>query len=55
MKQKNKMNKILAKHTGKSEEEVEKATSFDHYFNPEESKEFGLCDEIVGFNKIMEG
>lgn len=52
---KNKMNKILAKHTGKSEEEVEKATSFDHYFNPEESKEFGLCDEIVGFNKIMEG
>lgn len=52
---KNKMNKILAKHTGKSEDEVEKATSFDHYFNPEESKEFGLCDEIVGFNKIMEG
>lgn len=52
---KKKMNHILAKHTGKTEEEVEKATGYDHYFSPEESVEFGLCDEIVGFDKIMEG
>lgn len=52
---KKKMNQILAKHTGKTEEEVEKATGFDHYFSPEESIEFGLCDEIVGFDRIMEG
>ena len=52
---KRKMNQILAKHTGKSEEEVEEATSFDHYFSPEESIAFGLCDQIVGFDKIMEG
>ena len=52
---KRKMNQILAKHTGKSEEEVEKATGFDQYFSPEESVEFGLCDQIVGFDKIMEG
>lgn len=52
---KRKMNQILAKHTGKSEEEVEKATGFDHYFSPEESVAFGLCDEIVEFDKIMEG
>ena len=52
---KRKMNQILAKHTGKSEEEGEKATGFDHYFSPEESVEFGLCDQIVGFDKIMEG
>ena len=51
---KKKMNQILSKHTGKSEEEVEKATSYDHYYSPEESKEFGLCDQIVGFNMIME-
>lgn len=51
---KQKMNQILAKHTGKSEEEVEEATSFDHYFSPEESIAFGLCDQIVGFDKIME-
>lgn len=52
---KRKLNQIIAYHTGKSEEEVEKATSFDHYFSPEESVEFGLCDQIVGFDKIMEG
>lgn len=51
---KRKLNQVLAKHTGKSEEEVEKATSYDHYFSPEESMEFGLCDEIVEFNKLME-
>lgn len=52
---KRKMSQILSKHTGKSEEEVEKATSYDHYYSPEESKEFGLCDQIVDFNMIMEG
>lgn len=51
---KKKMNQILAKHTGKTETEVEKATGFDHYFSPEESIKFGLCDEIVGFDKMME-
>ena len=54
METKRRMNQILATHTGKSEEEVEKATSYDHYYSPEESREFGLCDEIVDFNKIME-
>lgn len=49
-----KLNQLLAKHTGKTEEEVERETGFDHYFSPEESVEFGLCDEIVGFDKIME-
>ena len=48
------VNGILAKHTGKSAEEVEQATSYDHYFSPEESLEFGLCDKIVGFDVIME-
>lgn len=49
---KRKMNLILSRHTGKSEEEIEKATSFDHYFNPEESIRFGLCDKIVGFDEL---
>lgn len=48
-----KMNKILAKHTGKTEEEIEEATSFDHYFSPEESVEFGLCDEVITFDRLM--
>jgi ATP-dependent Clp protease protease subunit len=52
---KKKMNQILAKHTGKSEKVIAKATSYDHYFSPEESVAFGLCDEIVDFGKMMEG
>lgn len=51
---KRKMNQILVRHTGRSEEEVEEATAYDHYFSPRESVEFGLCDEIVGFERIME-
>lgn len=52
---KKKMNRILARHTGRSEEEIERATGFDHYFSPEESVMFGLCDEIVCFERVMEG
>lgn len=52
---KRKMNQILIKHTGRTEEELEKAMSYDHYFSPQESLEFGLCDKIVGFDEIMEG
>ena len=52
---KNKINQILAKHTGKSREEIEKATGFDHYFDPAESIDFGLCDAIAGLDIIMEG
>ncbi|MCC8046358.1 MAG: ATP-dependent Clp protease proteolytic subunit [Clostridiales bacterium] len=50
---KRKMNRILAKHTGRSEEEVERATSYDHYLTPEESVEFGLCDEIISFDRLV--
>ena len=40
------INTILAKHTGKPFEEIDKATSYDNYMNAEESITFGLCDEI---------
>lgn len=40
------INEILAKHTGKSMEEIDEATRFDNYMNAEESIEFGLCDKI---------
>ncbi len=41
------LNDILAEHTGKSREEIDRATNFDNYMNAEESIAFGLCDEIV--------
>lgn len=54
METRRKMNQLLAKHAGKTEEEVEEATSFDHYFTPEEAVAFGLCDRIIGFDLIVE-
>ena len=51
---KRKMNQILAIDIRIGEQAVEEATSFDHYFDPEESLKFGLVDEIVDFGKLME-
>lgn len=51
---KKKMNRLLAKHTGKTEKQIEKATSYDHYFNAEEAIAFGLCDGVIGFDEILE-
>ena len=42
-------NGLLAKHTGKSIEEIDDATSFDNFMNAEEAITFGLCDEIKCF------
>ena len=39
-------NGILAKHTGKTVEEIDEATSFDNFMNAEEAISFGICDEI---------
>ena len=41
------MNGILAKHTGKTIEEIDEATSYDHFMTPEEAIEFGICDQII--------
>ncbi len=39
-------NSILAKHTGKSVEEIDRATSFDNYMNAQEAITFGICDAV---------
>ena len=41
------LNSILAKHSGKSMEEVIKDTDRDHFMSAEEAKEWELVDEIV--------
>jgi ATP-dependent Clp protease, proteolytic subunit ClpP len=51
---KKKINSLLAKHTEKTEEEIDKATDFDHYFSPDEAIAFNLCDEIIEFSKVIE-
>ena len=44
---KNKLNQILAKHTGQSLKKVEKDTDRDFYMNADEAKEYGIVDEII--------
>ena len=38
---------ILAKHTGKSTDEILAKTKSDSYFTAEEAVDFGLADEII--------
>jgi ATP-dependent Clp protease protease subunit len=44
---KNKLNKILAFHTGQPLEKVEKDTDRDFYLSAEEAKEYGIIDEVI--------
>jgi ATP-dependent Clp protease protease subunit len=47
MKIKDKINRILAKHTGQPLEKIEKDTDRDFYLSAEEAKEYGLIDEVI--------
>ena len=51
--ERNRMNEILARHTGKTEKEICKAASYDHYFTSEEAVKFGLCDRVVDFSEMI--
>ena len=41
------MNKIMAEHTGQSEEQIAIDTERDNFMTPQETLEFGLIDEII--------
>jgi ATP-dependent Clp protease protease subunit len=47
IKLKDKVNKILAKHTSQPLERIEKDTDRDFYLSAEESKEYGIIDEVI--------
>jgi len=47
LKIKDKMNKILAKHSGKKLAEVEKDSDRDYFMTAEEAKKYGLIDKII--------
>ena len=44
---KDKLNQILARHTGQPLAKIEKDTDRDFYLNGQEAKEYGLIDEII--------
>ena len=48
LKTKNKLNKILAKHSGKKITDIERDSDRDNFMDAEEAKKYGLVDKIVG-------
>ncbi len=50
---KDKLNRILAHHTGQTLAKVEKDSDRDFYLSAEEAKEYGLIDEVIGIKMEM--
>jgi len=47
LKMRDRINEILAKHTGQSLEKVQKDTDRDYFMSAKEAQEYGLVDEVV--------
>jgi ATP-dependent Clp protease protease subunit len=47
LKLRERINKILTKHTGQSLEKIERDTDRDFYLSAAEAKEYGLIDEVI--------
>ena len=51
MKIKDKLNKILAKHTSQPLKKIERDTDRDFYLSAEDAKEYGIIDEVIKTKK----
>jgi ATP-dependent Clp protease protease subunit len=47
LKTREQLNKILAERTGQPLERIERDTERDYYMSAEESKEYGLIDQVI--------
>ncbi|MCX6795959.1 MAG: ATP-dependent Clp endopeptidase proteolytic subunit ClpP [Candidatus Falkowbacteria bacterium] len=47
LKVKDKLNRILSKHTGQKVADVERDTDRDRFMSPEEAKKYGIIDKII--------
>ncbi len=45
------LNNVIAKHTGKTPEQVEKDSDRDYYMSAEEAKAYGIVDHVVTSNR----
>jgi ATP-dependent Clp protease protease subunit len=48
LKVRDRLNKILAKHTGQKLAKIEKDTDRDYFMSAEEAKSYGIVDKILG-------
>ena len=51
VKMKDKLNQILAKHTGQKLAQIERDTDRDFYLTSDEARKYGLIDEIIKTKK----
>jgi ATP-dependent Clp protease protease subunit len=51
LKVKERLNKILSKHTGQSLSKIKQDAERDYFMNAEEAKEYGLIDKIIKAGK----
>ncbi len=47
LKTKEKINRILAKHTGQTTQQIEQDSDRDHFLSAEDAKSYGLIDEVI--------
>lgn len=47
LKMRDKLNEILAQHTGRPLDKIEKDTDRDYFMSSQEAKEYGLIDEVI--------
>jgi len=47
LKDRKRLNEILAKHTGQPADVIERETERDKFFDPSEAKAFGLVDDVL--------
>ncbi|MDA1334392.1 MAG: ATP-dependent Clp endopeptidase proteolytic subunit ClpP [bacterium] len=51
LKMKERLNKILSKHTGQSSSRIEKDTDRDYFMSADEAQKYGLIDKVVSNKK----
>jgi ATP-dependent Clp protease protease subunit len=49
-----KMNELMAKHTGRPVEQIERDTDRDRFMSAEEAKEYGLIDSVIVQQRAIE-
>ncbi len=48
------LNRIMAEHTGKSVEQIERDTERDNFMSAEESKSYGIIDDVLASREIAD-
>ena len=54
LKARDKLNKILSKHTGKTLKSIEKDTDRDRFMSAEEAKSYGIIDQVLSERKAKD-